>query len=73
MEIPEQTLTSLIEEGLNLLTAGYKVQNCESIHWYIKSKFALDQLGLKQEVVDKFKYSLDIEERVKILQLVAQV
>lgn len=73
MEIPQQTLTSLIEEGLNLLTAGYKVQNSQSIHWYIKSKSALDQLGLEQEVVDQFRYSSDIEERVKILQLVAQV
>lgn len=72
MEIPKQTLASLIEEGSNLITCGYRIQDCQSIYWYIKSKSAIDQLSIKQEMIDKFKYSLDLEERVKILQLVSR-
>lgn len=73
MEIPVQSLSVLIEEGLNLLTNGRKIEDSKSIYWYIRSKTALDRLSLKEDILDKFKYSLNIEERVMILQSISEL
>lgn len=73
VEIPVQSLSVLIEEGLNLLTNGRKIEDSKSIYWYIRSKTALDRLSLKEDILDKFKYSLNIEERVMILQSISEL
>jgi hypothetical protein len=73
MEIPVQTLPDLIEEGQSLLTNGRKIEDSKSIYWYIKSKSALDRLSLKEDILDKFRYSLNIKERVIILQSVSKL
>ncbi|AFM41766.1 hypothetical protein Desaci_2852 [Desulfosporosinus acidiphilus SJ4] len=70
MEISEQDLPSLIEEGLQLLQSGCKIQDCRCIYWFLKGKCTLDRLGLEGELVDKFRFSLELEERVKLLQTV---
>lgn len=68
MEILEQDLPSLIEEGLQLLHSGCKIQDSRSIFWFLKGKLTLDRLGLEEEMIDKFRYSLQLEERVKMLR-----
>lgn len=70
MDIPQQDLKGLIEEGSKLMQAGCKIQDCRSIYWYLKAKSALDRLCLQTEMSDQFRYSLLLEERVKILQTI---
>ena len=71
MEISAQILSTLIEEGLQLSQTGCKIQESRAIHWYIKSKSTIDNLHLQPKTLDKFKYSLDIEERVNILKMIS--
>ncbi|KLU66385.1 hypothetical protein DEAC_c17840 [Desulfosporosinus acididurans] len=73
MGIPEQSLSVLIEEGLNLLSDKRKIEDSQSIYWYIRSKTALDRLRLSQDILDKFRYSLDIKVRVMILQSISEL
>lgn len=73
MGISEQSLSVLIEEGLNLLSDKRKIEDCKSIYWYMRSKAALDCLKLNDDILNKFKYSLHIEERVVILQSISKL
>ncbi|SDG96667.1 hypothetical protein [Desulfosporosinus hippei] len=71
MEVSAQDLRILIEEGSNLIQTGSKIQNIQCIHWYLKCKSALDSFALEKDLLDKFKYSLELEERVEILKKIA--
>ncbi|KLU67315.1 hypothetical protein DEAC_c05270 [Desulfosporosinus acididurans] len=71
MEIQAEDLKNLIEEGSKLLEMGCKVQDCRCIYWFLRGKSTLDQLGLESELLDRFRYSKELEERVNILQSVS--
>ncbi|KGK86492.1 hypothetical protein DP73_16355 [Desulfosporosinus sp. HMP52] len=71
MEIFAQDLKLLIKEGSNLIQTGSKIQNSQCIHWYLKCKSALDSFAIEKNLLDKFKYSLELEERVEILKKIA--
>lgn len=71
MDIVAQDLGNLIKEGSNLVETGLKMQDRQSIMWFLKSKTVLDRLGVQSETLDKFRFSLDLEERLQLLQKIS--
>jgi hypothetical protein len=71
MDIVAQDLGNLIKEGSNLVETGLKMQDRQSIMWFLKSKTVLDRLGVQSETLDKFRFSLDFEERLQLLQKIS--